>query len=68
MSLLQRIVGLKIVTPDGDQISPFRALVRHVVRYPAIIITFGIGFLIVLLPGRKRALHDILSGTMVVKV
>ncbi len=32
------------------------------------IITFGIGFLIVLLPERKRALHDMISGTMVVKV
>ena len=61
-------VGLKIVTTDGDQISQDRAFVRNVVRYPAIIITFCIGFLIVLLPGRKRALHDIISGTMVVKV
>ena len=64
----KHFVGLKIVTADGDQISPFRALVRNIVRYPSIIITFGYGFLIVLLPGRKRALHDMISGTMVVKV
>jgi uncharacterized RDD family membrane protein YckC len=64
----KHFVGLKIVTTDGAQISPFRALARNVVRYVTFSITFGIGFLIVLLPGRKRALHDMLSGTLVVKV
>ena len=60
-------VGLKIVTVDGAQISPFRALARSLVRSITLFVTLGLGFFVILLSGRKRALHDMISGTMVVK-
>lgn len=58
--------GLRIERVHGDAPGIARALLRHFVGYPLSLLPFGLGFLIVTLSGR-RALHDYLAGTVVVR-
>lgn len=60
-------VGLQVVTNSGGRIRPFHALWRNLVRYVLLSITFFLEVFTMISPGRKRTLHDMLSGTMVVK-
>jgi hypothetical protein len=63
----QRICGLRVIDAiDGSRIS----FMRGVLRVLAMILSgliLGIGFLMAAFTERKRALHDILAGTCVVK-
>jgi uncharacterized RDD family membrane protein YckC len=63
----QRICGLRVIDAiDGSRIS----FVRGVLRVLAMTLSgliLGIGFLMAAFTERKRALHDILAGTCVVK-
>src|SRR5712691_6362524 len=58
--------GLRIERTDGRLPGIGRALLRHFVGYPISLLPFGLGFLIVKVSGR-RALHDLISGTIVVR-
>ncbi len=58
--------GLRIERPDGRLPGIGRALLRHFIGYPLSLIPLGLGFLIVTVSGR-RALHDLLAGTIVVR-
>lgn len=60
-------VGLQVVTNSGGRISPFHALWRNIVRYLLLSVTFFLEVFTMIFPGRKRTVHDMLSGTMVVK-
>lgn len=65
-SLGKLMVGLKVVNADGGELT----LGRAVLRYACGIIntlTLGIGLLMPLWSERRQALHDLISGTIVVK-
>lgn len=60
------IFGIKVVSGDGGGINLGFSLVRSL-GYFASSFFFGLGFLIALLNRRRRALHDLLSGSYVVR-
>jgi uncharacterized RDD family membrane protein YckC len=60
------ICGLRIVTPDGRDASAGRVILRNTAGYLLTAITLGVGFLMAAVTPTRRALHDYVSGTMVV--
>jgi uncharacterized RDD family membrane protein YckC len=59
------LFGIRVVTKDGNQISRWQALERTA-ALPLSILFLGLGFLISLVQGERRALHDLIAGTCVV--
>jgi uncharacterized RDD family membrane protein YckC len=59
-------LGLRVVDEQGNRISFLRATGRFFAKYISAVILF-IGFLMVAFTERKRGLHDIIAGTLVVK-
>jgi uncharacterized RDD family membrane protein YckC len=57
--------GVQILTDDGYDVSPRRAIVRTLV-FPLSFLILGLGFLGILLGEQRRALHDVIAGTVVV--
>lgn len=60
------LTGLRIVNKDGNLASFTSILIRHLIGYPLTILTAGLGFLLSLFNRKGRALHDYVSGTMVI--
>jgi uncharacterized RDD family membrane protein YckC len=61
-------LGLRIVRFDGAQLSFGRATARHFVKYMITpLVPLAIGYIIAAFTNRKRALHDILADTLVIK-
>lgn len=60
------LTGLRIVKTDGTVASLGNLAMRHLVGYPLTILTLGLGFLLSIFNSRGRALHDYISGTIVV--
>lgn len=60
-------VGLRVVTDQGQRLSFLHATGRYFAKFVSAII-MGIGFLMVAFTDRKRGLHDMIAGTLVVKV
>lgn len=58
--------GLKVVRPDGEKISYARACARFFAEFLSSII-LGIGYLMVAFDEERRALHDRICDTRVVK-
>ena len=58
--------GLRVVRPDGEKVSYARAFGRFFGELVSAII-LGIGYLMVAIDGEKRALHDRICDTRVVK-
>jgi uncharacterized RDD family membrane protein YckC len=59
-------LGLKVITPDGNRIS----VGRGIGRYFALLLdslTLGIGFFMAGWDSEKRALHDRIAGTRVIR-
>jgi uncharacterized RDD family membrane protein YckC len=62
-----RVLGLRVVGPDGGHPGLPRSIVRLVGLFLAII-PLGAGFLPVLVDDRRRALQDLMAGTLVLYV
>jgi uncharacterized RDD family membrane protein YckC len=60
-----RVMGLRVRTPDGQHPGVGRSIVRLIGLGLAIIPLFA-GFLPVLVDDRRRGIHDMLAGTLVV--
>lgn len=60
-------VGLRVVTDQGQRLSFLNATGRYFAKFISAMI-LGIGFLMIAFSDRKRGLHDIITGTLVVKV
>ncbi len=60
------LTGLKVVKTDGSEPALKNLLVRHLIGYPLMFLTVGVGFLISMFNKKGRALHDFLAGTVVV--
>jgi uncharacterized RDD family membrane protein YckC len=59
--------GLRIERSDGTAIGLGRAFIRHFIGYPVSFLPLGLGFLLGAFTPRGRALHDLISGTVVVR-
>jgi uncharacterized RDD family membrane protein YckC len=57
--------GVQVLTDDGYDLSPGRAALRTLV-FPLSFLILGLGFLGILLGDQRRALHDVIAGTVVV--
>jgi uncharacterized RDD family membrane protein YckC len=62
-----RLMGIA-VTCDGGQSLSFGRGVRRLVGLGITILTLGLGFLYLLFDERRRALQDLIGGTVVVRV
>jgi uncharacterized RDD family membrane protein YckC len=58
-------LGVRAVRVDGHALDPWHAVVR-VVALPLSFLLFGLGFLLIVLRRDRRALHDLIAGTVVV--
>jgi uncharacterized RDD family membrane protein YckC len=65
-TLGKRLLGIRVVGPDGRRPSPGRSAVRSGVAAISLAL-LGLGFLVALFSRTGRALHDVASGTWVVK-
>lgn len=61
------LFGLTVVSDGGDAISLGKILIRNVFGYMLVFATFGIGFIVAAFSSRGKALHDIISGTVVIR-
>lgn len=59
-------VGLKVVRPDGAQLSIGRSIGRHFAKYISSLI-LGIGYLMVIWDDQKCGLHDKICDTRVIR-
>jgi uncharacterized RDD family membrane protein YckC len=59
--------GLRIERADGGEIGIGRALIRHLIGYPLSLLPLGLGFMLAAVTTRGRALHDFVTGTVVVR-
>lgn len=65
-SLGKMLTGLRVVNSDGYAPSLGKLFLRHFVGYIVTFLTLGLGFIPAILNDSGRALHDYISGTIVV--
>jgi uncharacterized RDD family membrane protein YckC len=65
-TLGKHLGGLKVVNTSGQRISFVRACVRYLAKISLSGPLFGIGFWMIAVTSRKRGLHDMIAGTLVV--
>jgi uncharacterized RDD family membrane protein YckC len=61
------LLGLRVVRPDGARAGLRPSLVRAL-TFPLSVALLGLGFVGILVHPQRRALHDLLAGTVVVYV
>jgi uncharacterized RDD family membrane protein YckC len=67
-TLGKQALGLRIVRADGAQLSFGRATARHFLKIMITpLVPFAIGYLMAGFTARKRALHDVLADTLVIR-
>jgi uncharacterized RDD family membrane protein YckC len=67
-ALGKQILDLRIVRADGAQLSFGRATARHFLKYMVTpLVPLFIGYLMAAFTARKRALHDVLAETLVIR-
>jgi uncharacterized RDD family membrane protein YckC len=59
------LLGLRVVTRDGDILSSSRSALRAA-AFPFSYVLFGFGFLGIVLGRERRALHDAIAGSAVI--
>ena len=66
-TLGKMLTGLTIINMDGTNAGLGRILVRNVLGYIISAIPLGLGFLLATVNSSGRTLHDLISGTIVVR-
>lgn len=61
------LFGIKVTNKDGEALGIGRAILRQFGKLLSLL-TIGIGFVICAFTARRRALHDMMSGSLVVSV
>jgi uncharacterized RDD family membrane protein YckC len=59
------LLGVRVVRSDGADAGGRRAVVRTL-AFPLSFLLLGLGFIGILLGSRRRALHDVIAGTVVI--
>jgi uncharacterized RDD family membrane protein YckC len=62
----KRAVGIYVLRPDGSKVGPGRAFARWLAYIPSTVLLLG-GYLMVAFRRDKRALHDLICDTVVVR-
>ena len=62
----KRVLGLRVLRPDGSKISPLRSLARYFASGISFLL-LGFGFLMIAFNSDKRALHDVICSTVVLR-
>lgn len=65
-TLGKRVAGLRVTDEAGGRISVNRAIGRNAAKLLSTL-TLGIGFLMILFNAKRRGLHDLVAGTLVVQ-
>lgn len=65
-TLGKKALGLRVTDESGNRITFLRATGRHFAKYVSVMTLF-IGFIMAGFTDRKRALHDMIAGTLVMK-
>jgi uncharacterized RDD family membrane protein YckC len=60
-------LGLKVLRPNGDKLSVGRIIGRHFAHFVTSLVPFAIGYIIAGFDDEKRALHDRIADTRVIK-
>jgi uncharacterized RDD family membrane protein YckC len=63
----QWMAGLEVTTTDGRAVSVPRSALRAICDLTCLVFLFGLGHLVASMTPGNRALHDVLSGTQVVR-
>ena len=63
----KRIMGLQVVTADGEKVSFGQATIRHFMKFLSLF-TAGVGFMMAGWTERHQALHDIPCDCIVIRV
>jgi uncharacterized RDD family membrane protein YckC len=66
-SIGKMFAGIRIVNSDGTAANAGRIVLRQTVGYLVTSLTLGLGFMISAFTGSGRSLHDLLSGTVVIR-
>jgi uncharacterized RDD family membrane protein YckC len=61
------VLSMKVITPEGGGLSWGRAIGRHLSKYLSFPMTLGIGYIMAGFDAEKRALHDHIAGTRVIR-
>lgn len=61
-----RLLGIRLLTEEGQSVELVQALVRYLISLLSAMI-FMLGFLPILFTRRRQAVHDAISGTVVVR-
>jgi uncharacterized RDD family membrane protein YckC len=61
----EALFGVQVLTDEGGDVS-FRRAALRTLAFPLSFIILGLGFLGILLGDQRRALHDVIAGTVVV--
>ena len=56
-----------MVRSDRQPVGLRRGLLRAVIGAVSTVVTLGLGFFLIAFDGRKRALYDMLAGTVVIR-
>ena len=59
------LLGVRVTRSDGADAGPWRAVVRTL-ALPLSLLLFGLGFVGIILGRERRALHDVIAGTVVI--
>ena len=62
----KRILGMYVLRPDGAKVNPTRALARFFTSGISFLI-LGLGYLVIAFNRDKRAMHDVICDTVVVR-
>ena len=62
----KRTLGMYVLRPDGARVTPPRALARHFASGISFLI-LGLGYLVIAFNRDKRAMHDVICDTVVVR-
>jgi uncharacterized RDD family membrane protein YckC len=63
----KRVMGLKVVNPDGSRISIGQSLGRLLVKWLFSDLFFMIGYIMAAFTEKRQALHDYAAGTLVIE-
>jgi uncharacterized RDD family membrane protein YckC len=61
----EALFGVQVLTDEGGDVS-FRRAALRTLAFPLSFVILGLGFLGILLGEQRRALHDVIAGTVVV--
>ena len=62
----KHLLGMRVVREDGSPLGYGRAALRFLAELVSLL-TFGAGYLMILVHPEKRALHDLIAGTRVIR-